>query len=314
MQQFLVLLGGLGVFLYGMQLLSESLVQLTTHHTELPSQGGFLRRILQGIGITAVVQSSGVVTLVALSAADAGALSVWDAIGLCWGANLGTTATGHLLRLVQHGATQAGGIGVALCCFCGMVLQQHTTGRAAAWGRTLLGFGLLFTGLNSAQSAVLPLLNGGRLGALFAAAQKNFLFAFLLGVLLATALQSSSAAVGLLQITARSGLLCYGTALPLIMGVNVGTCSTALLACLGASKNRRAAMQVALGHLTFNLFGCGAAVLGYLLSYHAELWQMPVNFASLAWLQTIFNAATLCLLLISITLLRKIHAKSLCAS
>lgn len=309
--QLFTLLGGLGLFLYGMQLLSGALTGLASggpaglRPRSAPAGSGagsfgrFLGAVAQGAGVTAVIQSSSAVTLFALSAADAGILPAWEAIGLCWGANLGTTATGHLLALSQAGSRLARLLPAALCplcCFAGAAAHLFAKGRAALLGQAALGFGLLFTGLEGVQDGLLPLLTGGRLQALLHTARQNYLAAFLLGLVLAAALQSSSAALGLLQAVALSGQLSWEAALPLVLGVNVGTCSTALAACLGAGHDRCAARRVALGHLGFNLAGgCAASLLRAALR-DAPFWDAPAGFSSLAWLQTGFNGGTLALL------------------
>jgi phosphate:Na+ symporter len=279
------------------------------------------------------------VALFALSAADAGLLAPFEAIGLCWGANLGTTMTGHLLALaslLSSGASPNGISGVSgllpalicpLCCFAGAALQlPFPTRRDAAKaagpaklataGQALLGFGLLFTGLDSVQSALAPLLRTGWAHAFFRAAQNSFPLAFAFGLVLAVGLQSSSAALGLVQAAASGGGVRYAFALPFVLGINVGTCSTILLAALSlktAQRDRKAARQVALGHLGFNLFGGVAASLGYLCTAGLPAWQMPVSAPSLAWLQTGFNAGTLVLAVAAVgvcRLLPKAHAAS----
>jgi phosphate:Na+ symporter len=170
--------------------------------------------------------------------------------------------------------------------------------KRALAGQALLGFGLLFTGLDSVQSALAPLLRTDWARTFFRAAQSSFPLAFAFGLLLAVGLQSSSAALGLAQAAAAGGGVLYGFALPFVLGINVGTCSTVLLAALAlkpAQRGRNAARQVALGHLGFNLFGCAAASTGYFFTAGLPFWQMPVNAHALARLQTAFNAGTLVL-------------------
>jgi phosphate:Na+ symporter len=240
-------------------------------------------------------------------------LAPFEAIGLCWGANLGTTMTGHLLALAYLAPNSLRGqpallpaLLCPLCCFVGVALQlpipirrdTAKSSKLALAGQALLGLGLLFTGLDSVQSALLPLLRTAWAREFFRAAQSSFPLAFAFGVLLAVGLQSSSAALGLAQAAASGGGVLYSFALPFVLGINVGTCSTILLAALAlkpAQQNRSAARQVALGHLGFNLFGSAAAALGYLCTAALPFWQAPATFHSLAWLQTGFNAGTLAL-------------------
>jgi phosphate:Na+ symporter len=323
----IILLGGLGLFLYGMRLMSEALTRLAAQKQPMRAAWGrtsavsraasgaarpfsfpaFLGQIARGAAVTAVVQSSGAVALFALSAADAGLLAPFEAIGLCWGANLGTTMTGHLLALASLGNAHGRpgllpAVICPLCCFAGVAMQlrrdEAKPAKRALAGQALLGFGLLFTGLDSVQSALAPLLRTDWARTFFRAAQSSFPLAFAFGLLLAVGLQSSSAALGLAQAAAAGGGVLYGFALPFVLGINVGTCSTVLLAALAlkpAQRGRNAARQVALGHLGFNLFGCAAASAGYLFTAGLPFWQMPVNAHALARLQTAFNAGTLVL-------------------
>jgi phosphate:Na+ symporter len=349
--QVAILLGGLGLFLYGMRLLGAALTQLAAQKQPTRATWGhasavsgaasgaarpflfpaFLRQIARGAVVTAVVQSSGAVALFALSAADAGLLAPFEAIGLCWGANLGTTMTGHLLALASLASSEKahGQPGLLpalicpLCCFVGVAMQLITLRRDTAKpsklalaGQALLGFGLLFTGLDSVQSALASLLRTAWARAFFRAAQTSFPLAFAFGLLLAVGLQSSSAALGLAQAAASGGGVLYAFALPFVLGINVGTCSTILLAALAlnpAQRERKAARQVALGHLGFNLFGCAVASLGYLCTAGLPFWQTPAGFHALAWLQTAFNAGTLALAVAAVGLFRlrpKPHASS----
>lgn len=299
--QLATFLGGLGLLLYGMQLLSSALCRLA-EHTGRP--GGRLRGsgpaacAVWGAAVTAVVQSSGTVTLFAMSAADAGLLTVPQAVALCWGANLGTTATGQLLRLAGGAALAKNALLCPLACFCGAALTLMARGRAQAAGQAVLGFGLTFTGLAAIQTAVAPLLQSEAMAGLLARLDHP-LFAFAAGAALAAGLQSSSAAVALAQAAAGSGLLRWGTAVPLVMGTDIGTCSTALLAALGFGGPGRsgAARRVAAGHLAFNAAGCAGGALCALALRGAAFWGQSATFGGVADFQTAFNAATLCVLL-----------------
>lgn len=299
--QWATFLGGLGLLLYGMQLLSSALCRLAGDAGRAGTKlygGSPAACAAWGAAVTAVVQSSGTVTLFAMSAADAGLLTAAQAIGLCWGANLGTTATGQLLRLTGGAALAKNALLCPLACFGGAALTLFTRGRAQAAGQAVLGFALTFTGLAAVQTACVPLLQGAALAGLTARLEQP-LFAFAAGIALAAGLQSSSTALALAQAAAAGGLLRWGVAVPLVMGINVGTCSTALLAAMGfgGSGHPGAARQAAAGHLLFNLAGCAGGALVSLALHGADFWNRCATFGGVANFQTAFNAITLCCLL-----------------
>lgn len=307
-------LGGVGLLLYGMQLLSEALCHLAGVRPGTSGQGSDrLRRAgpvscaAWGAAITAVAESSGAVTLFAMSAADAGLLTVRQAVAVCWGANLGTTATGQILSLGGSGALNSALLS-PLACFGGAALVLFARGKAKTAGQALLGFGLTFTGLSGVQTALLPLLQDGRAARLLARLEQPGV-AFLAGILLAAGLQSSSAAVALAQAAAGSGLLNWGTVVPLVMGTDIGTCSTALLASLGFGKEKPAARRVAAGHLLFNLAACAGGWLGLWLLRDASFWRLPAGFSGVSNFQTAFNGVTLLALLPLLTTTRGTGAR-----
>lgn len=293
--QTAVLLGGLGVFLYGMQQMSTALAVLAK---AAPPRAGVWACAAWGAAVAAVVQGSGTVVLLAMSAAQAGALSVPQAMALCWGANLGTTATGHLLRL----GSSMDGL-PPLLCFGGAMLFLAAKGKPKAIGQAVMALGLTLTGLRSVQTAASPVLAAPLLQRVTAGGASP-LALLAAGAALAAVLQSSSAAVALLQAAATGGGLAFGAALPLVAGANLGTCTTALVAGIGFRKGGAPARRVALGHLGFNAFGAGTAVLitaaagaGLGGTWTAWLCNCPVGFAGVARLQTAFNAVTLAMLL-----------------
>jgi len=314
---FATFLGGLGLLLYGMQLLSGGLCRLAG--ADRPDRPVFTRLhrtgpagcAVAGALITAVAESSSAVTLFAMSAADAGLLTVRQAVALCWGANLGTTATGQLLKLAGGTTLLSPALLCPLCCFAGAGAILFGRGRLRIAGEAGLGLGLTFTGLNSLQTVFLPALRGAGADRLQTWLQHP-LPAFGAGVLLAALLQSSSAAVALIQAAAAGGTLPWAAAAPLVMGTDLGTCSTALLAALGFGKEKPAARQVAAGHLLFNLIGCGGgAVCGFCVR-NAAFWRQAAGFGGVADFQLLFNAATLLVLLPALYCCRSVGGSSFC--
>ena len=296
---FATFLGGLGLLVYGMQLLSAALCRLVgTDNTILARlhRAGPALCAAAGAAVTAVAESSSAVTLFAMGAADAGVLTVRQAVALCWGANRGTTATGQILKLAGADSVLSPALLCPLCCFVGAALAQLGKGRRQIAGEAMLGLGLTFTGLNSLQTVFLPLLHSAGAAGLLAGLQHPLL-AFGAGAALAALLQSSSAAVALVQAAAAAGVLPWAVAAPLVMGTDLGTCSTALLAALGFGKEKSAARQVAAGHLLFNLIGCaGGAVCG-LFVQKKPVWHTAASLAGVADFQLAFNAVTLLVLL-----------------
>ena len=294
-------LGGIGLLLYGMQLLADALCALAggTGSAQPPAwlrRAGPLRCAMWGAAVTAVAESSGAVTLFAMGAADAGLLTVRQAVAVCWGANLGTTATGQLLKLAGGSTLPSGAALSPLACFGGAALTLFARGKARHAGQAALGFGLTFTGLHGVQAALLPFLRSA-VGAPLLARLEQPGMAFAAGAALAAGLQSSSAAVALVQAAAGGGLLRWGTAVPLVMGTDLGTCSTALLAALGFGAEKPAARRVAAGHLLFNLAGCAGGMMVLWLTRDAPFWQTAAGFGGVADFQLVFNAVTLAALL-----------------
>ena len=291
-------LGGIGLLLYGMQLLSQALCRLAgAQNTRAPSalqRAGPFACAFWGTAVTAVAESSGAVTLFAMGAADAGLLTVRQAVAVCWGANLGTTATGQLLKL--GGQLWDPALFSPLACFGGAALTLFARGKVHAAGQAVLGFGLTFTGLSGVQTAMLPLLQTDAALPLLTRLEQPG-FAFLAGAALATLLQSSSAAVALAQAAASSGLFSWAIAMPLVMGTDLGTCSTALLASLGFGREKPAARRVAAGHLLFNLVACTGGWIAFGLTQGAAFWRTPAGIGGIADFQALFNAVTLAALL-----------------
>ena len=243
------LLGGLGLFLYGMRVLSDGLQKIA---------GDRMRRILAaltdnrligmliGMAVTALIQSSTATTVMVVSFVNAGLMSLLQAIGVVIGANIGTTVTAQLIAFkVAKYALPAIGIGVGLRLFVKQPRWQHI-------GEVTLGFGLVFFGLALMKNAFDPLRGNQEFQQLFLSVGDNPLLGVLFGAAVTMVVQSSSATIGLTIAMATSGLLSYEASLAMILGENVGTTLTANLAALGTSL---AARRAALAHLLFNVIG-----------------------------------------------------------
>jgi phosphate:Na+ symporter len=246
---FFGLLGGLGLFLYGMRILSDGLQKIA---------GDRMRRILAaltenrlvgiliGMAVTALIQSSTATTVMVVSFVNAGLMSLLQAIGVVIGANIGTTVTAQLIAFkVAKYALPAIGIGVGLRLFVKQPRWQQI-------GEVTLGFGLVFFGLALMKDAFDPLRGNQEFQQLFLSVGDNPLLGVLFGAAVTIVVQSSSATIGLTIAMATSGLLSYEASLAMILGENIGTTLTANLAALGTSL---AARRAALAHTLFNVIG-----------------------------------------------------------
>ncbi|MDB0440055.1 Na/Pi cotransporter family protein [Clostridioides difficile] len=243
------LMGGLGLFLYGMNLMGEGLQK--SAGTKLKKiikllTSNLFMGVLVGTGVTAVIQSSSATTVMVVGFVNAGIMTLKQAIGVIMGANIGTTVTAQLVSFDLTGmAPVALGIGIILYLF-------GNKPRIKNIAEILIGFGILFTGMDFMKMAVEPLRDYQGFTDLLVTFGNYPLLGLLLGFGITAIIQSSSASMGMLVALAAEGLIPLAAALPILYGQNIGTCVTSLLSSIGANKNaRRAAMM----HLIFNVLG-----------------------------------------------------------
>ena len=252
------LLAGIGLFLYGMKLMSDGLAQ---------AAGGKLRHLLEvltasraravfvGILFTMVVQSSSATTVMVVGFVNAGLLNLIQAVGVVMGANIGTTITAQLIAFrLTTVAPVILLIGVVMLMFIKKPIVRK-------YGIVVLGFGMLFMGMNMMGDAMEPVKDSPQIVSMLSRLNSPIL-AFLAGLVLTAIIQSSSAAVGLVQVMAMQGLVTLDMAVFIILGSNIGTCVDALMAAGGA---RQAAKQTALAHQFLNNFG--SILIAILLSF-----------------------------------------------
>lgn len=294
------LAGGIGLFLYGLQLMTEGLsaaaagplrAVLARLVRSVP------RGILAGAVLTGLIQSSAAVTLLTVSLAGAGLLPLAGAAGVVMGANIGTTVTAQLLRLSGVGGAALPALLAQGCCLVGAALTLVCPkGPLRAAGQAVFGFGLLFSGLGGVRSAAAPLGQSSAFLRLLSGLRRP-LPGLAAGALSSILLQSSSAAVGLLQALASTGAVRWGLAVPVVLGQNIGACATPLLAA-GAGGSP-AGVQCARFHLLFNLLG-GGVCLGMLAAAgalgFAEPLARPASVGGIANFHTLFNLAATLLL------------------
>ena len=272
------LIGGLCLFLFGMNLMGQALERRA---------GSGLRSLLEkmtrnrlmgllaGLGVTAVIQSSSATTVMVVGFVNSGLMTLRQSIGVIMGANIGTTVTAWILSLsgiegssllVQMFKPSTftpilALIGIILYMFCKADKKKDT-------GMILLGFATLMFGMEAMSSAVSGLRNVPQFREIFLMFS-NPILGVLVGAVLTGIIQSSSASVGILQALASTGQVTYGAAIPIIMGQNIGTCVTALLSSIGTNKNAR---RAALVHLSFNVIG---ATVGIVLFYAVRAVAAP---------------------------------------
>ncbi len=308
------LMGGIAMFLYGMDMMGKSLEQtagsklqdILSRMTSSPIRGLFL-----GLIVTAVIQSSGATTVMAVGFVNSGLMQLRQAIGVIMGANVGTTVTGWLLALSglegdsfltrmlnpEAWSPILGFIGV----FMFMICKDPKRGV----GKIMLGFSILMFGMNTMTTAMSPLAGEEWFMNLFLSF-RNPLFGMLAGAVLTALLQSSSAAVGVLQALSATGAVTYSSAMPIIMGQNIGTTITALLSSTGATKN---AKRTACVHLYFNVIGSLVFLAGFYglnAILHFSFFDDPTDTFGIAVVHTLFNLITTAILLPANRLLEKL--------
>jgi len=241
--------GGLGIFLFGMQIMSSGLQKLAGKRLKQFLEtitSNPVSAVMVGAGVTAIIQSSSATTVMVIGFVNSGFMTLAQAIGVILGANIGTTITAQLIAFkISAYALPAAGLGFFMSLF-----SKDRKWRVA--GNVLLGFGLLFLGLSIMKSALTPLKESGAVRDIFLMFRSNPILAVIAGAVMTMLLQSSSATIGLTMGMAGSGLISFEIAVPFILGENIGTTITAALACIGANVS---AKRAALSHAMFNIIG-----------------------------------------------------------
>lgn len=302
----IALIGGLALFLYGMNLLGEGLSKTSGGKLESILEkltSNPIKGVLLGAGVTAVIQSSSATTVMVVGFVNSGIMKLHQAVGIIMGANIGTTATSWLLSLTgiqgdsffinmlkpMSFSPILAIIGVIMIMFCKKE-KKHDIGKI------LVGFAILMYGMEAMSSAVKPLADVPEFTHILTMFS-NPVFGMLAGLVLTAIIQSSSASVGILQALCATGSVTFATALPIIMGQNIGTCVTAMISAIGAKKN---AKRAALVHLYFNIIGTLVFMcLFYLINafIHFEFLSQGATPVGIATIHSVFNIfATIILL------------------
>ncbi len=301
------MIGGLALFLYGMHIMGDGLAKVS---------GGKLEEILEkftstpikavilGAGVTAVIQSSSATTVMVVGFVNSGIMRLSQAVGIIMGANVGTTITSWILSLAgiegesilikllkpSSFSPVLAMIGVSFILFAKSTKKKDV-------GTILAGFAILMTGMDTMSGAVKPLAEVEEFTNLFLVFGNNPFLGVIAGAVLTAVIQSSSASVGILQALCLTGSVTYSSALPIIMGQNIGTCVTALLSAIGANKNAKRAAFV---HFYFNIIGTVFFMIAFYIVnafYPFEFMEQSAGAAGIAVIHSCFNIAAKLVLL-----------------
>ncbi len=299
-------LGGLALFIFGINRLSNSLQKVTSN--KLKTVINTLTKkswstVLVGLFTTMLIQSSSATSVLTVGFVNAGLITLRQAIGIIMGANIGTTVTAQIVSF-----------NIDMLSYPLIIIGflMHFLSRRRRYkniGMSIIGLGLLFLGMTIMKGALEPLKDNEAFKNFLLVFSKNPFFGILAGLGLTTLLQSSSATIGLLIALASQGLIPIGAAIPILIGDNIGTCSTALISSIGTTVTAR---RTAFSHLMFNIFG---TIIFMVLLYGLRLQPIIVNLTGksvphqIANIHTIFNVVTTIILFPMIGLFEKVVLK-----
>ena len=299
------LLGGLAMFLYGMEVMGDGLKNLSG--SALKSVLGkatqnVVMGVITGMLVTAVIQSSTATIVLTVGLISAGILNLKQAVSIVMGANIGTTITAQIIRLMDIDSSGSMILEffkpdtlAPLATVVGIILLMFIkTPKSKTPGEIAIGFGVLFSGLLNMTSAVEPLAESDAFIDLMQRFSDRPILAIGVGLLITVIVQSSSATVGMIQAISVTGAMSFNLIYPLIMGINLGTCVTTAMVCsIGPSKD---AKRTGIVHIIFNVLGTilFMAVMSIIKAAGGfpELWNSVVNSGDIANFQTIFNLVT----------------------
>ena len=300
-QMIIPFIGGLALFIYGMNIMAQGLQNAAGSKMKSILEAltqNKLMGIALGALVTAIVQSSSATTVMVVGFVNAGLMNLTQAMSVIMGANIGTTVTGWLVSSSEWAKMFSPATIAPLAVMLGVILMMSgKNARRKEIASIVIGFGVLFIGIESMSSSVEPLRDSEAFRSMFVTLGKNPLLGIFAGTFVTAIIQSSSASQGILLSLAASGLVPFNAAVYIIMGQNIGTCVTALISSVGANKNARRAAMV---HLYFNIIGVTVFLAGF-YGLNAVVHFDFVNETIAAWgiavVHSAFNiAATLILL------------------
>ena len=300
------LLGGLAFFLYGMNVMSTGLEKLTGGKLEIALKkmtSNKFKALLLGMGITIAIQSSSAMTVMLVGFVNSSIMTLEQTIGVCFGSDIGTTLTAWILSLAGVDGKNPfikmlkPSSFAPLVALVGVIMIIGAKkNKKKDIGRILVGFAIIMTGMTLMSDAVSPLADSPKFQNVLTAF-KNPILGVLVGAGFTGIIQSSAASVGILQAFSQTGALTYGMALPIIMGLNIGTCVTALISSIGVNKN---AKRVACIHILIKVLGTLILLpVSMILESVIQLsiFDQTVGYVGIAVMHSIFNIATTVILL-----------------
>ena len=307
---FISLFGGLALFLYGMQLMGDGLKKGSSGALKAAMEkvtNNPLVGFLLGLAVTAVIQSSTATIVLTSGLVGAGVLTLHQSIGIILGANVGTTITGQIIRLLDLNADGGAWLNLfkpstlaPLAAIAGILfIMAIKTPHSDTVGSITMGFGILFTGLLNMTAAVSPLGESPAFAQMFSGLADAPVLGFLAGTGVAFLIQSSSATIGILQALSMTGALTFGSVYAIIIGVNIGDCVTTAIVCSIGSKAD--AKRTGVVHIIFNLCASVIIITALTVLHHAGaldgLWGQTMTSGAIANVHTIFRLSTAVLLL-----------------
>ena len=300
------LLGGIALFLYGMSIMGAGLEKLAGGKMQGVLQkltSSTIKGVIFGTLITGVIQSSAGTVVICVGLVNSGIMTLTQSVGVIMGANIGTTVTGQLIRMADISGdslwltliqpkTFAPVVAFIGCIF--YVFLRNAKKKNI--GQIMLGFGILFTGMSLMDTGVSPLRESAAFQELFVS-MTNPVLGVLVGMVVTVIIQSSSASVGILQALSSTGLVTFGSAIPIILGAHIGTAFTPLLTIGGSSKDGK---RAALIHLYFNIIGSCvllAAIYAVRYTIGIPVWGNVMNKSSIANIHTMSSVAAMLLFL-----------------
>ena len=288
--------GGLALFIYGMQIMAQGLQNaagsIMKKMLEVLTKNK-LMGVLLGAFVTAIIQSSSATTVMVVGFVNAGLMNLVQAISVIMGANIGTTVTGWLVSSVEWAEFLSPSTLAPVVVMIGVVaLITAKKNKQKEIASILIGFGILFIGIDMMSGAVTPLRDSEIFRTAFLTLGANPLLGVLAGAVVTAIIQSSSASVGILQTLAVAGLVPFNAAVYVIMGQNIGTCITAMLSSIGASRNAKSAAYM---HLLFNIIGTvifSVLSIIYFKMINPALGEQLITITEISIVHTSFNVAT----------------------
>lgn len=298
----LTLIGGIGLFLYGISLLGSSLEKIAGSGLEKTLEkltNNKWKGLALGTIVTGIIQSSAATTIMLVGFVNAGIMKLAQTVPVMMGANIGTTVTGQILRLGDVNGSSSYfmkflqptsfapliiGIGAAIM----LVAKKRKTKDVAG---LLIGFGILFFGMSTMENALAPLKDSESFRQLFFLFE-NPILGVLLGLIVTAILQSSSASVGLLQAISSTGAVTFAMAAPIVIGMNIGKCITVVLASIGTNKNAKRVVTCDLAMNIINAIIYLIAIYSYQSLVGFTFWESSMSRGDIANFHTLFNIGT----------------------